>query len=344
MVGAGPIARAQAPQPGQEIEVLPPLRAGPVTSPSVSTSPLAPSTAPLPANVLTLSLDTVLRLAQDRNGQVQIARLRVEEACARQSLADQHWLPEISVGPSFYRHEGGIQDFNGNLVRSSYGSVFGGVEIRGKLDLREQHVRRIEAERNLVQRRGDLTKLSSEELLAAASVYVDTLAARTGEAVARETEDRLADILVQARKLAAIDPGVRIEAVRAESEMEAHKVLVRRLREQTESARMKMLHSLGLPVTTDVALLDELTMFRLIDENQSAEVLVDRAPAERPRRRGVDAASRPARSTADRGRLREEVDPDDGARGRRSARSEPAPAATLPATTASMPRSTSAGR
>ena len=201
---------------------------------------------------------------------------------ARQALAEKHWLPEVTVGPSYYRHEGGIQDFQGNLVHSSYGSVYGGMEVRGKLDLRDQAVKRIEAERNAVMRRGDLSKLSSEELLSAASVYVDTLAARTGAAVARDTEHRLAEILVQARKLAAVDPGVGIEAVRAETEIEAHKVLARKLSEQFESAKMKLLYSLGMPVTTEVALLDEITLFKLVDERQSADVLVDRALRDGP--------------------------------------------------------------
>ena len=262
----------------QEIETLPPLRVGPIEAPP----PTPPAAVPIPANVLTLSLDTVLRLAQDQNGQVRLARLRLEEACARQALAEKHWLPEVTVGPSYYRHEGGIQDFQGNLVKSSYGSVYGGMEVRGKLDLRDQAVKRIEAERNAVVRRGDLSKLSSEELLSAASVYVDTLAARTGEAVARDTEHRLAEILVQARKLAAVDPGVGIEAVRAETEIEAHKVLARKLSEQFESAKMKLLYSLGMPVTTEVALLDEITLFKLVDERQSAEVLVDRALRDGP--------------------------------------------------------------
>ena len=266
----------------QEIEVLPPLRLGSVAEEVLAQPAAPPAAATVPPNALALSLDTVMRLAQDRNGQVRIARLRVEEAVARQALADNHWLPEITVGPSYYRHEGGIQDFQGNLVRSSYGSVSGGLEVRGKLDLRDLAVKRIEAERNAVQRRGDLSKLSSEELLGAASIYVDTLAARTGEAVARDTENRLATILVQARKLAAIDSGVHIEAVRAEAEIEAHKMLARKLREQFESAKMKLLHSLGMPVTTEVALLDEITLFKLVDENQAAEALVDRAVRDGP--------------------------------------------------------------
>jgi outer membrane protein TolC len=253
----------------QEIEVLPPLRVGP--------APAAAVPSPTDPKVLPLSLDTVLRLAQDHNGQVRIARLRVDEALLRQETAQHHWLPELTVGPSYYRHDGGIQDFNGNLVNSSYGSTFVGGEIRGKLDLREVAIKRIEAERSLVQRQGELSKLSSEQLLDAASTYVDLLTARTAELVSRETERRLEDILIHARKLADVDPGVRIEAVRTEAEVEAQKMLARKLREGSDRAQMKLLYLLGLELTSQVAILDQITMFRLIDDTQSVEVLVDRA-------------------------------------------------------------------
>src|SRR5436305_56696 len=49
-----------------------------------------------------IGLDTVLRLAQDRNGQVQIARARLEEAYADQDIARKSWLPQLVAGPSYY--------------------------------------------------------------------------------------------------------------------------------------------------------------------------------------------------------------------------------------------------
>src|ERR1051326_587109 len=57
--------------------------------------------------VLPINLDTVLRLAQDQNGQIQLAREQVNEAFANKALADKAWLPDIDVGVSYYRHEGG---------------------------------------------------------------------------------------------------------------------------------------------------------------------------------------------------------------------------------------------
>ncbi len=95
---------------------------------------------------LAISLDTVLRLAQDQNGQVAIARQRLQEAYAQQDLAAKKWIPDLTIGTAYYRHEGGIQDFEGQLIHSSYGSLFAGLEMRGKLDLRETGYQRIDAD------------------------------------------------------------------------------------------------------------------------------------------------------------------------------------------------------
>ena len=59
-----------------------------------------------------------------------IARQRLEEALAQSDLAKKKWIPDLTVGTAYYRHEGGIQDFTGELVRSSYGSLFAGHGMR----------------------------------------------------------------------------------------------------------------------------------------------------------------------------------------------------------------------
>src|SRR5690242_4130242 len=65
--------------------------------------------APSPAEVkaLPISLDTVLRLGQDQNGKVALAREQLHEAFAGQDLAAKRWLPDLFLGTSYYRHEGG---------------------------------------------------------------------------------------------------------------------------------------------------------------------------------------------------------------------------------------------
>jgi outer membrane protein TolC len=239
--------------------------------------------APTAAQPLPISLDTVLRLAQDRNGQMGIARQRLEEANAQQDLASKKWLPDLSIGTAYYRHEGGIQDFTGELVRSSYGSLFAGVEMRGKLDLREAAYQRIDAARKVWQHKGELSKLTSETLLDAAGTYVDLLAVRTSEVVSMEGEKKLADLVVLAQTLAKIDPGLRVEVVRINSEMQGQKLLTRKLSEGAANAAAKLVYLLGLGPASELVPVDHrLVAFELVNLSQSPEALASQALAKGP--------------------------------------------------------------
>jgi outer membrane protein TolC len=245
---------------------------------------LQPSPAQLP-----LSLDAVLRLAQDQNGQVNIARQRLLEAFAEYDLAGKRWLPEISVGPLYGRHEGGIQDFDGKLLHSSYGSLFAGVEICGKLDVREAAFHKIEAQRKIWQQKGKLSKLTSETLLGASGTYIDWLAARAGLAIARDLETRFDDLMELTRTLAKVDEGVRVELTRLETEMEAQKQATRKLREAIHSAAAKLLYVLGLdPVSKLVPLESRLAPIVLVDARQPLQALIDHALARGPEVRELE--------------------------------------------------------
>ena len=135
-----------------------------------------------------ICLDTVLRLAQDKNGQVRLARMKLADAETDQEWANKFWLPDLSAGMAAYHHDGGIQDFQGNVVRSTYNSAIAGLEITGKYDPKEILFRRVEAERQVWAQKGELSKLTSENLLDASTTYIDLLSARTGIVVSEETE------------------------------------------------------------------------------------------------------------------------------------------------------------
>ena len=255
----------------------------PILRPLGASQPPAmrPVADPVPATGL--SLDLVLGLARDRNGQIRLAREKLQEAQAQHELNTSRWLPDILIGPSFYRHDGGIQDFQGNLLQSSFGSVFAGAEVRSKLDWRDGQFRRLESERQVHQRRGDLTQVASDKLLDAATTYIDLLAARTAEVASWQMEKRLEVLLDQATKLAEVDPGVRIEAIRVESELGAQRLFVRKFREGTRSAASKVLYLIGSDPTGEVAILDrQLTQIGLVDIQQPLHAMIEQSQRNGP--------------------------------------------------------------
>ena len=262
---------------------LPPLKVRPATD-AVAEAVASPREIPkskpaqLGPKAVPIGLDAVLCLARDQNGQVRLAREKLAEAFAEQDLAAKRWLPEISVGIGYWRHEGGIQDFDGNLLRSSYGSVFAGLEVRNRLDIRDAIFQRLDAARKVWQQQGELSKFTSEQLLDAATTYIDLLAARSAEAIALEAEAKLSRLLVQADSLEKVDPGVRVEVARVEAELGAQRMLTRRLREGASAAAAKLIYLLGLDPASELVLLErQMVAIRLVDVRQSNEALVETA-------------------------------------------------------------------
>ncbi len=184
----------------------------------------------------------------------------------------------MSVGTAYYRHEGGIQDFNGQFLHSSYGSLFAGLEMRGKLDLREAAYKRIDAERKLWQQKGEMSKLASETLLDASVTYVDLLTARTSEMISLECEQKLNELFELAETLAKIDPGLRVEVVRIRSEIQGQKLITRKLREGAASAAAKLRYLLGLDPAGELVLLDpKLVPFELVNVSLDPQIFVTQA-------------------------------------------------------------------
>jgi outer membrane protein TolC len=230
-----------------------------------------------------ISLDTVLRLAQDQNGQVRLARMKLDDAAIENYWASKHWMPDLSVGIGAWRHDGGIQDFNGQLINSHYGSALAGVELVGKYDWKEVLYRRVEAERRVWQQKGELSKLTSENLLEASTTYMGLLAARSGVAVSIETEIRLRDLLEVAKKLAKIDEGLQVEVSRIETELMAQTVLTVKMREMSKASAAKLAYLLGLDPCCEFVIADkQLAPITLTDAKAPVQHLVDQALAHGP--------------------------------------------------------------
>src|SRR5439155_11291106 len=138
------------------------------------------------------------------------------------------WLPDLYIGTAFYRHEGGIQDFFGELIHSSTGALFSGLELDGKFDLKDIAYRQVSAERKVWQQKGELSRITSETLLEAASTYVDLLTARTGEMIALHLQKEIEDLLDRTKRLAEKEPGSRVEVYRLQAELAGRRQVLRR--------------------------------------------------------------------------------------------------------------------
>lgn len=246
--------------------------------------PPLPDTGHVPSHALPIGLDTVLRLAEDKNAKVSEARARVDEAYADKSIADAKWLPDIYVGTGFYRHEGGIQDPDGTFIHSSMGSIFAGMELCGHYDIKEIAYIQVDAQRKVWQQKGELSRITSEKLLDASQTYVDLLAVHNAEAIARDLEARLKDLLDQAQRYvkAGVAP-IKVEVARTQAEIYAQQQHILKYHAQAAAAAAKLIYLLGLDPCAELLPVDkQLIPFELADANAPICDLVAKSLANGP--------------------------------------------------------------
>jgi outer membrane protein TolC len=254
-----------APSPIRQVQATEPAEPGKVVRP------------------LPITLDTVLRLAEEQNRQVALARERLHEACAEKNLAALAWVPNLYVGTSYYRHEGGIQAVNGRFVDSSFGALFNGLEVGTRLDVREATFLKISAERRVLQQKGELSKVTSETLLEAANTYIDLILARSSVAVAKQMEKYHADLLDRAQKLLKAEPGMQVQVEGQLAELRGHRAAITKGEQQAQAAAVKLAYLLGLDACVELVPVDEkLVPFDLINAELPTCQLVELALSHGP--------------------------------------------------------------
>jgi outer membrane protein TolC len=236
---------------------------------------------------LTVSLDAVLRLAEEKNPQIEVQRAKVASAFAEKELAEKNWIPDIYVGVGYWRHEGGIQLQQGPLINSSTGAFETGPQINATYNPRDRAYRQLIAARQVWQSHGELTKITSEQLLEAATTYVDVLAAHSALSVSRDYEKHLKELQARVKKaIAAFDKppaDLEIELAQIEGELKTQQFIQEKLHAGLESLSAKLAYSLGLDPTTQVLPAEtQIAAFHIVDANVPADALVSQALSNGP--------------------------------------------------------------
>lgn len=245
----------------------------------IHTQPL-PMHAPAPQSVtvMQVTLESVMQLAECQNASLALACERVKQAYAEQDLAAKSWIPDITVGAGYYRHEGGIQLQEGPLIKSSTGAAIAGLDAAVRIDPRALAFAKLDAARKLKQQQGEYKRITTDVLLDAAGTYIDLLAAYSGLSLARTLEADLLALRDRAEKLASLEKGARVEVVRIEGELSGQAALIRRLDGQARSAAAKLAYLLGLDACTELEPADpRLVAFPLVDADAPACELIAQA-------------------------------------------------------------------
>jgi outer membrane protein TolC len=235
------------------------------------------SVVPAPKEV-PITLDAVLRIAEETNGKIGAAREKLHESQLEAEQAQSHWMPNVYAGVGYYRHEGGVQDFNGNLVHSSFGQLSPGVQLKTDWNLREITYRKIDAERKVWQQKAELSQVDNEVLLEAATTYVDLLTARRAEALSHEIQRYEQKILERTERLAKVEASYDAVVYGLKSAIASREHQAAQLRQQGDAASAKLVYLLGLPPLTCLVPVDPvLVPVQLIDVSMPPKIMVERA-------------------------------------------------------------------
>jgi outer membrane protein TolC len=200
-----------------------------------------------PGQPLPIDLATVFRLAEEQNPQIAQARHRLHQSMLEGASGLAAWLPKITAGPAYYRHEGGIQNPDGTFVKSSFGALYPGVDLRSEINLSEQIYNRVNAERQQWQQKSDISKVTSDILLDAATTYLDLLTARRATAVAEDLESKVEVLLKRADDMRKVDQSATIIYEGVKAEVAGRQQMILKLKQQGDAAAAKLAYLLCLP-------------------------------------------------------------------------------------------------
>jgi outer membrane protein TolC len=194
-------------------------------------------------NTVTVNLDSVLRLACERNPEILLARERVNESQAVLDAAMKSCMPEM---------------------------------------LRKDTFKRSVAEAQLWRRRSELRKVQTDKLQDAANTYIDILTARRGEVIARDLQNYEEQLLDRAKKLASSEKPAQVIVEAIEAAHNGRQQYILRTRQQGDAATVKLAYLLGMsdgvPMVADAT----LTPVDLVDAGVALPALLRQAEENGP--------------------------------------------------------------
>ena len=148
----------------------------------------------------------------------------------------------------------------------------------GKLDVKDDIYQRLVAELPVMQEECEMRRVTYETLLDAANTYVDLMAARTAEAMAREANVEQQKLLQRAQKAVPQVPQAGIEVAKISAALRSRELLIIQLQEQQAQASAKLVYLLGIDPCAKIAVADDrLVPIDLIDPGKPICDLVNQA-------------------------------------------------------------------
>ena len=210
---------------------------------------LAQESTPAPAvpneKNLPINLASALQLANARSVDVAVAGERVRLAAAQYERAHVLWLPTIQFGGDYFRHDGRIQDVQGNIIDTSKSSFMVGAAPNAVFALSDAIFAPLAARQVVQSRQSSLQAATNDTALAVAEAYFNVQQARGELAGALDSERRSEELVKRTTELAR-DLAPPVEVTRARAELARRRQAVQSARERWKTASAELMRILRL--------------------------------------------------------------------------------------------------
>jgi outer membrane protein TolC len=259
------------------------------SAPSATTAvPKLPANPPVPADdkPMPISLPVALKLGDVRAVDVAAAAERIRIAAAVLEQAQVLWLPSITLGGDYFRHDGKQQDTSGKVFDNSRSSMmFGlgsGIANSAIVDIGNAIFAPLVARQQLVARQADRQAASNDILLAISDAYFNVQQARGELAGAIDATRRTQDLLrITQQQAKVIVP--ELEVFRVETELARRQEAELLARERWKVASAELLRILRVDPSTQVDPLEPPQLrIELIAGDKSLDELIPIGLTNRP--------------------------------------------------------------
>jgi outer membrane protein TolC len=220
--------------------------------------------------------------------QIALAREELAEAHAGLDLAEVLWLPNLWAGVGYNKHEGALQETQGDVLQVSRNSGFVGGGIFASFDFADAMLEPRSALHDVDAASAGVSASVNDTLLAVAVAYNDLLEAQAGLTLAEENVSFAQELGKLTEAFSRSGQGLEADAARARNELAHRKRLVvaREQSVETRSARLATLLRLD-PKQPLRASEPRLVPFALMPEDVELDNLVALAMDARPEIRSL---------------------------------------------------------
>lgn len=248
----------------------------------------------------TIDLATALRLAGANHIDLEFARNNVRQAVAKHAETRNKFFPWFTVGATYRRHDGNIQDVSGTIDDVSKQSYQAGLGVVSELRLGEAIYQSLAAQQRAAAAGHAVESVRQNLIAEVSATYFDLLRAQAALAVSEQSKSMASDYENQV--IAAVGAGVAFEAdqYRAQIQTLRHELAGRKALEEIQVTSARLCEMLRLPNGLDLRGLDsQLVPLEYYPANTILGEQVRRALEHRPELRSREALLEAAHTDTD---------------------------------------------